>query len=123
MLAYCVVALLAMVQAGAPPDQAALTRTLADSRTLIAEGKAREAIAKLEALGNAERESAAAAHLLGVAYYHADEHERAIRQLGAVRDAFPDGSSERREAIQILGLCVLRDRPLRGRRAAARADA
>jgi tetratricopeptide (TPR) repeat protein len=104
LLAYCVAALLAIAQAPAAQDQAALAKQLADARALISDGKPRDAVAKLEALGKAERDSVAVAHLLGVAYYHADEHERAIKQLDALRDAFPDGSSERRETIQILGL-------------------
>ena len=43
--------------------------------------------------------------LLGVAYYHADDHQQAIEQLVAVRDRLAEGSVERRETIQVLGLC------------------
>ena len=43
--------------------------------------------------------------LLGVAYYHADDHQHAIEQLVAVRDQLPQDSLERRETIQVLGLC------------------
>ena len=48
------------------------------------------------------------ARLLGVAYYHADDHQRAIEQLVPLvnaSDKLPEGSLERREAIQVLGLC------------------
>jgi tetratricopeptide (TPR) repeat protein len=77
-------------------------RVIAEARELIAQGRARDAIARLETL---DRADAAVAHALGVAFYHADEHERAIQQLAAVRDRLADGSTERREAVQILGLC------------------
>ena len=77
-------------------------RAVAEARELIAQGRPRDAIARLEKL---DRENVAVAHALGVAYYHADEHERAIQQLTAIRDRLADGSSERREAVQVLGLC------------------
>jgi tetratricopeptide (TPR) repeat protein len=78
------------------------TAVLAEARRLIDEGKPRIAIDKLQSLG--EPASAQVAHLLGVAYYHADDHVRAIEQLTPVVGKLPDGSIERREAAQILGL-------------------
>ena len=75
------------------------------ARKLIDDGKPKEAAAKLEALDTSVPE---VARLLGVAYYHADDHQRAIKQLVplvSAKGTLPDGLIERREAIQVLGLC------------------
>ena len=85
-------------QASAPD----LAKTLTDARALIAKGSAREAIAALEKLDATVPD---VKYLLGVAYYHADDHVRAIEALSTTRDKLPAGSSQRREATQILGLC------------------
>jgi hypothetical protein len=69
---------------------------------LIADGRPKEAIASLK---SADATVPAIGHVLGVAYYHADDHQRAIELLSAVRDKLPEGSMERREAAQVLGLC------------------
>ena len=81
--------------------RAAPAETLAAARELIAAGKPRDAIAMLEPL---DRSAAEVTRLLGVAYYHADNHQRAIELLAPVRDKLPPGSLERREAVQVLGL-------------------
>ena len=76
-----------------------------EARKLVDDGKPKEAIAKLEALDTSVPE---VARLLGVAYYHADDHQQAIKQLVplvSAKGTLPDGSIERREAIQVLGLC------------------
>ena len=39
-----------------------------------------------------------------MAYYHADDHLHALAQLAPVIDKLPEGSLERREAVQVLGL-------------------
>jgi len=83
----------------AAPD---LKTALAAARTLISEGKPKDAIAQLQTLDISVPE---VGHMLGVAYYHADDHQAAIKQLTAVRDKLPAGSLERRETVQILGLC------------------
>ena len=101
MLAYGLLALVTLQQAPPAPDPSGVTRTIAESRALIAEGKPRDAIAKLQPLAAG---NVSAAHVLGVAYYHADDHQRAIQQLNSVRDKLPEGSSDHREAIQVLGL-------------------
>jgi tetratricopeptide (TPR) repeat protein len=75
---------------------------MAQARLLINQGKPREAIEKLTALGDTARPDVA--HLLGVAYYHADDHRRAIERLAPVIDRLPAESLERREAVQVLGL-------------------
>jgi tetratricopeptide (TPR) repeat protein len=75
---------------------------LSQARLLINQGKPQAAIKQLEALG--EPRSPQVSHLLGVAYYHADDHPHAIEYLAPVVDKLPEGSVERREAIQVLGL-------------------
>jgi len=82
------------------PDQ--LAPTLAEARTLINEGHPTAAIAKLRALPNPTDVSVT--HLLGIAYYHANDHVRAIAQLAPIVEQLPPDSLQRREAIQILGL-------------------
>jgi tetratricopeptide (TPR) repeat protein len=80
-------------------DPAAL---LTEARLLLDQGKAREAIEKLRAANQSGRTDVA--RLLGVAYYHADDYVHAIEQLKPIVAALPDGSVERREAVQVLGL-------------------
>ncbi len=78
---------------------------LVEARKLVDDGKPREAVARLETLDTSVPE---VARLLGVAYYHADDHQRAIKQLVplvSTPGTLPEGSIERREAIQVLGLC------------------
>jgi tetratricopeptide (TPR) repeat protein len=81
-------------------DTDPLTGPLAEARTLIDGGQTTAAIAKLRALGPAAQPRVA--HLLGVAYYHANDHPKAIEQLTA---ALPKlAGVERAEAVQVLGL-------------------
>lgn len=75
---------------------------VAEARRLVDEGKPRDAIAKLEGLEPVPE----VAQLIGVAYYHADDHARAIAALAPIVDALPAGSTERREAVQVLGLSL-----------------
>lgn len=85
-----------------------LTPALAEARRLINAGEARAALAKLRALpteSDVDRQTQIA-HLLGVAYYHADEPVKAIETLGALVDRMSSDSVERREAEQILGLAA-----------------
>jgi tetratricopeptide (TPR) repeat protein len=82
-----------------PPDRAAI---IAEARRLIDEGRPRDAIAKLEGMPSAPD----VAHAIGVAYYHADDHARAIAALERIVGAMPAGSSERREVVQVLGLSL-----------------
>jgi tetratricopeptide (TPR) repeat protein len=79
-----------------------LKAALVAARALINEGKPRDAIAKLRTLDDSVPE---VGYLLGVAYYHADDHKAAIDRLTPVRDKLPAESVERREAVQVLGLC------------------
>lgn len=75
---------------------------LSEARRLIAQGQPRAAIERLNALNDPARPEVA--RLLGVAYYHADDYARAIEHLAPVVDKLPDGSIERKEAVQVLGL-------------------
>jgi len=84
--------------------QAPIDDALTAARSLIEAGKPREAVAKLDALGRAE--DARVAHLLGVAAYHADDYARAIAVLIPIEHRFPEGSLERREIVQVLGLSL-----------------
>lgn len=93
-----------IVAAQAPPERPDREGTLAAARRLINDGKPREAIASLDALG--DRASPEVAGLLGVAYYHADDHERAIALLAPILGALPADSTERHEAVQVLGLSL-----------------
>ena len=81
---------------------------LAEARRLIDVGEARAAVAKLRALPEPAEPAAQArhAHLLGVAYFHADDPAHAIDTLAAVVDRLPPQSLEHREAQQILGLAA-----------------
>ncbi len=103
VLLVCASAECETLQAGAVQSPAGdLKTTLASARKLITDGNAKEAIAQLQALDTSMPE---VGQLLGVAYYHADDHQHAIEQLAKVRDKLPEGSTERREAVQVLGLC------------------
>ena len=76
---------------------------VAEARKLIAADKPRDAIARLQAIADPSPE---VRYLLGVAYYHADDYPHAIEQLSAIRTSLPEGSFERREATQVLGLSL-----------------
>jgi tetratricopeptide (TPR) repeat protein len=77
--------------------------TSAEVRKLIDDGKATEAIARLEKLGDQTPELA---YLLGVAYYHADDYPHAIERLTAVRGKLTRDTLQWREATQVLGLSL-----------------
>ena len=85
------------------PQQPALAQTLTEARSLIDSGNPKAAIAKLEAAE--PRDDPRVRLLLGVAQYRDDQCLPAIERLEPLGQAFPDGSVERREVIQVLGLC------------------
>ncbi|MPY89884.1 MAG: tetratricopeptide repeat protein [Luteitalea sp.] len=91
-------------QTAAPPVPSPLEALLADARALIDDGKARDAIARLQAAGAPE--DARIDALTGVAYYHADEYESAVKLLRAVHPRLAKGAAERREAEKVLGLSL-----------------
>jgi tetratricopeptide (TPR) repeat protein len=101
----CAAVIAALALAVTPAAQQSASRAtpvIAEARQLIDKGQARAAIDRLKAFG--EPTPVEVIHLLGVAYYHADDHVRAIEQLTTVVGKLPEGSVERREAIQVLGL-------------------
>jgi tetratricopeptide (TPR) repeat protein len=83
-------------------ESEAISKALAEARSLIDTGKPKEAIEKLKALTGPG--DPRIAQMLGVAFYHANEPVRAIEQLGSVVEKLPEGSAERQESIQVLGL-------------------
>ena len=95
--------LLAALQATAQDSPARLAETLAEARSLIDSGNPKSAIARLEALE--PKDDPRVRQLLGVALYRADQCLPAIERLEPLATAFPDGSLERREVVQVLGLC------------------
>jgi tetratricopeptide (TPR) repeat protein len=82
--------------AGAP------AATLAEARALINQDKPAAAIEKLRSVDSPGRLDVAL--LLGVAYYHVNDHVHAIERLEPIVDKLADGSIEQREAVQVLGL-------------------
>ena len=86
-----------------PSGTPALAQTLAEARSLIDSANPRAAIAKLEALPPGDDPRVRL--LLGVALYRDDQCVPAIERLEPLVAAFPDGSLERREVVQVLGLC------------------
>jgi tetratricopeptide (TPR) repeat protein len=89
-----------MVRAQGPTLDA---ETVSAIRRLIDEGHAAKAIERLQTL---DKSQPTIAHLLAVAYYHADDHLRAIDLLTSNIAKLATGSLERREAEQILGLSL-----------------
>jgi len=83
-----------------PPDP--LAGALAEARALVDAGRPAAAVEKLQALGRPD--DPRVRHLMGVARYHADAHLEAIELLSPLVEAFPEGSLERREVVQVLGL-------------------
>jgi tetratricopeptide (TPR) repeat protein len=100
LVASVVIALAAPGPAAA--QDAAPTPALKEARLLIDQGKPQAAIETLVAIAEPRRPEVSL--LLGVAYYHADDHAHAVEQLTPVIDKLPQGSVERREAVQVLGL-------------------
>jgi tetratricopeptide (TPR) repeat protein len=72
----------------------------AEARALIAQGKAAAALAKLQALPPDMRVT----QLLGVAYYHAGDHVRALEQFNRVINELPKDAPTWRETVQLSGL-------------------
>jgi tetratricopeptide (TPR) repeat protein len=82
------------------PDTAALS----EARALINDDKPAAAIKRLEPLDAPGR--ADVGLLMGVAYYHLNDHARAIERLSPIADTLPAGSTDQREAVQVLGLSL-----------------
>ena len=89
----------AQTQSAAPPN---IATVLTEARTLLNQGQAKEALAKLQALPT--NSDVRVQHLLGVAHSRTNNHVGAIAALAPIFDKWPQNSAERKEAIQILGL-------------------
>ena len=89
---------------GQPAGQAdSLAPALAAARALVDGGRPADAIERLTALDQADPRVRL---LTGVALYHADRRREAIAMLEGVRERLAEGSVERREAEQVLGLSL-----------------
>jgi tetratricopeptide (TPR) repeat protein len=100
--AACLVVL--ALTAGQAPDS-----ELADVRRLINAGDARLALERLRTIAAGDLDDQRrdrVALLRGVAHFHADEPAEAAGALAPLVDRLPDGSIERREAEQVLGLAL-----------------
>jgi tetratricopeptide (TPR) repeat protein len=86
------------------PGDRQIEEAVAAARALVDAGKPREAIATLETIGRTD--DPRMAHLIGVAAYHADDYARAIATLTPLEKRFPEGSTERHEIVQVLGLSL-----------------
>ena len=91
--------------AGAPPPSVTpeVAATLAEARALINQGKPKEALGKLAPLDPQEPR---VAYLQGIAYYHVDDHVKAIEKLKGVVDTLTGDKLEHQEAVQVLGLSL-----------------
>jgi tetratricopeptide (TPR) repeat protein len=83
------------------PD--ATSTALAEARALVNHDQPAAALQRLKGL---DPKDPRVAHLMGVAYYHADDPVRAIERLLPVVDKLPRDSIEGREAAQVLGLSL-----------------
>ena len=97
MTAAWVLLVLALSQ-GSP---AVLSPELAAVRMQIMSGQPDAALA---ALARLPQTSAEVRYLSGLAFYHKDDHLRAIELLAPIAGTLPEQSPERREAVQVLGL-------------------
>lgn len=98
------------VMAGAAPAQApsggppaAPASGLQEIRRLIDGGQAKAALQQLSALDQTRDD---VRFLRGIALYHADQPAAAVEALEPVRAGLPEGSAERAEAEQVLGLSL-----------------
>jgi len=76
---------------------------LREVRSLIDQGRTAEA---LERLSRLDANEPRVAYVRGIAHYHADDHLKAIEALTPTVPRLPEGSVERREAVQVLGLSL-----------------
>lgn len=87
------------VTAQEPADDSG--KALAETRTLITQGKQAEALTKLQSLPQTD---VRVSQMMGVAFYAAGDHVHAIEKLSAVIDKLSPDSAAWRESVQILGM-------------------
>lgn len=108
MMLSCVVvfAVVVVAQDGSPmaASEAPAAKVLAEARRLLDGGQPALAIEKLSALRDTG--DGRVSHVLGVAYYHANDHAKAIEHLTAALPKLAEGGVERTEAVQVLGLSL-----------------
>jgi tetratricopeptide (TPR) repeat protein len=93
--------LLVMIPAGLGAEEP--PAALASARTLLNQDRPQEAIDALRGLDESDPKVAL---LLGVAQYHAGDAVRAVALLQPAVEKLVEGSDERREAAQVLGLSL-----------------
>ncbi len=93
--------LLATVAAQPPADDS--TAALAKARALLSQDRPKDAIAALQGLDGSDPKVQL---VRGVAHYHAGDAAEAVALLQPVVEKLPQGSDERREAVQVLGLAL-----------------
>ena len=101
MRAAAALLLLAGAPAGLRAEDAAAA--VASARALLAQDRPRDAIAALRAQDPSDP---AVTLVLGVAHYHAGDAVEAVSLLAPIVDGLKEGSTERREAAQVLGLSL-----------------
>ncbi|MGH8187659.1 MAG: tetratricopeptide repeat protein, partial [Steroidobacteraceae bacterium] len=89
--------------ASAAAQSAPDAKAIAEIRQLIHSGQVASARERIRTLDAAHPLTA---YLAGLAAYHADEHQKATEVLLPIASKLPDGSLERREAEQVLGLAL-----------------
>jgi tetratricopeptide (TPR) repeat protein len=89
--------------APAGPGARDASPVVASARALLAQDRPRDAIAALQ---GADASDPRVQLVRGVAHYHAGDASEAVAMLQPVVDRLPEGSDERREAVQVLGLSL-----------------
>jgi tetratricopeptide (TPR) repeat protein len=74
------------------------------AESLVAAGKADDAINLLTAISRSESNEAQINHLLGQAYYAKADYPRAVELLSAAIKRLPEGSRQYKQDVQMLGL-------------------
>jgi tetratricopeptide (TPR) repeat protein len=88
--------------AAAPPTEVA-TAALARARALLSQDRPRDAIAALQGQDDSDPKVQL---VRGVAHYHAGDAADAVSLLQPLVEKLPQGSDERHEAVQVLGLSL-----------------
>ncbi|HXG92594.1 MAG TPA: tetratricopeptide repeat protein [Blastocatellia bacterium] len=103
LFALCIF-LFAYVSAVGAQQVAPAQASIEKAQTLLSAGKADEAIAALTAIQKSESNATLINHLMGLAYYQKGDYTHAIEHLSIAVQKAPQGSSQYRQAVQLLGL-------------------